>query len=500
MKMKGHAGRSPGATDKPARVLVTNLGWIVLVTLVVVAAAAVVVHAQKRVYQAEADVLVQARVQTGVAPQPPDMGTQKAVAASGAVVAIAAQSLDISPHQLANGLSVSVPVDADILQIKYSATHPGQALLRAQSLANAYVTYTTSQATTKSNAPGAKIITDATMPLSPASPRPLIDLGVALIIGLALGVGVALVRDRLDDRVRDRRDFEARVGAPLLAVVPAYRQTSAGRGASLVTLRSPASAAAKAYRDLRTRSLVLAAQRGKKVLLVTGPAGGRHAAAAANLAVAIGAAGQRAILVDGDLQSGRLHELFGMESQSGLGDVVKGTVGLWEAVRQTSAPGLQFLPAGPSLSDPGAVLQRAAFRSVLGQLAAAADIVVIVGPAVLGGAEAGVFAELADMILVVADAKRSTRAQVGAAMHELDHVRPKLIGCVFVNVGVARRLPGGAEPPTGDQQESPDSAQGKRVAVPGVLRVRAHGRAPGTPQSADLFPTQVHDDGEDGGS
>jgi tyrosine-protein kinase Etk/Wzc len=78
---------------------------------------------------------------------------------------------------------------------------------------------------------------------------------------------------------------------------------------------------------------------------------------------------------------------------------------------------------------------------VLSELRRHADVVVIEAPPVLASADTGPLADLAEMILLVTDARRSTRAQVRTAMAELDAVRGELIGCVLHNVGRRRRLP-----------------------------------------------------------
>ena len=99
-----------------------------------------------------------------------------------------------------------------------------------------------------------------------------------------------------------------------------------------------------------------------------------------------------------------------------------------------------MLPGGQAYFDPSSVLQSTAFRKVLGELRSEADFVVIDAPPVLAGADTSALAELGAMILLVADARTSTRAEVRAATHELGQVSDELIGCVLDNAGRARRL------------------------------------------------------------
>jgi len=98
------------------------------------------------------------------------------------------------------------------------------------------------------------------------------------------------------------------------------------------------------------------------------------------------------------------------------------------------------LPAGQAVFDPSSLLQSTAFSQVLTELRSNEDFIVIEAPPVLAGADTAAIAELSGMILLVADARTSTRAEVRAAAHELAHVREDLIGCALTNVSRATVL------------------------------------------------------------
>jgi polysaccharide biosynthesis transport protein len=426
---------------------VTRWRWMALVTLVVVAGAALLSWSRTPTYRAAADVLVQPRLYAaGTPPQVPDMGSEKAAAASTVVLEIASQSLGVPADRLSHGLSVSVPLNTHVLHIAYASTDARQSQQRAQAIAAAYASYWLAQQPPID--PGTKagpatagilktaVITPATRPTAPASPNHLVDIGIALIIGLLLAVGTAYLRDRLDDRLRGPDEFEENGGGPVLALVPAADRV---RG-DLVVTRSPGSPGAEAYRELRTLLLRVSAQRGAKSLLVTSPTGDAQTAVSANVAVTLAQAGRRVVLVHADLRRPHGHELFGIDEAPGLADVLEGRASLTEVLRQPEIPGPQILPAGLLTSDVGTALHASPLRQVLQRLSTSADIVVIDAPPVLAGADIATMVELADMVLMVGDALRTTRAQVRAAAGQLAHVREKLIGCVLDNFGRRARL------------------------------------------------------------
>jgi succinoglycan biosynthesis transport protein ExoP len=434
-----------------SRVLLKYWSWILLMTFAVTASAGVVAEMRTRIYTAQADVAVYPMSSAGgSALQPFVMGTEKGIVSSGAVLSIVSQSLLIPVSKLQHGLSVSVPVDTNLLQISFSDPNPHVAQTVAEAIAEAYVVYGTSKAlpTASGNASAtasaagaavlAVVITDAALPTSPDGPSRLLIVGVALIVGLTLGIGLALVSDMLDDGLRGPLDLQTQAETPVLAQIPAFHRKRHITTDDLVIVRNPGSPVAEAYRNLRTRVLQVAAWGRGNVLLVTSPGREDKSTVAANLAAALALSGKKVVLVCADLRWGRADALFGVDNRPGLANVVNGDAKLAAALRTTEVPRLQVLPGGQADFDPSSVLQ--SFRNLLHQLQSEADFVVIDAPPVLASADTAVIAELGALILLVADARASSRAEVRTATHELGHVHDCLIGCVLDNVGRARRF------------------------------------------------------------
>jgi polysaccharide biosynthesis transport protein len=439
--------RVQGAPGGWSRFLLAHLLWITITTLLVVGAAAALAHSQTPQYKSEADVDVWFASADPTALQGPNMVTEKGIVSSGVVLTVASRSLGVPWSVLRHGLSVSVPASSSILQIVYADPVPWVARERAQVIAEAYVAYRTPKlppapkgtkpATTPvlGNALRATVITPASLAASPSSPNYLLDISIALVVGLGLGIGTAALRDHLDDRFRDPYDLEAQTGAPVLALVPAFRSLTRDPASRLAVVWNPDSVIAEAYRGLRTRVRAAAARRGARTLLVTSPAWEQKSTVAANLAAALAQSGKRTVLVCADLRWGYAHELFGVENHEGLTTVLDRRSDLVSVLRTTSIRRLLVLTAGPLPADPAETLQRAALQTVLGELRANADFVIIDAPPVLATPDAAPLAHLAEMIVIVGDARKSTRTHLRAALHEVDDVAGKLIGCVLYNVG-----------------------------------------------------------------
>jgi polysaccharide biosynthesis transport protein len=437
---------APGAPASGPRFLVAHAFLILAVAIVAIGGAGVLVHLQAPLYKSQAVVSVEPAAVAASSGNPPNMATEEGIATSEVVLARAALALNVPVAVLASGVSARSPGTTSLLQITYADRDPRIAQQRAQAIAQAYVSYRSPPLTgvggqnqAKSTTPTAVLITPASLPTSPASPNRVLDIGIAVIVGLALGVGTALLRDRLDDHVRGVFDLEAQADAPALGLIPSFWPSWRDPRGRLVMVTKPRSIVAEAYRGLRTR-LLPAGQANTKAVLVTSPGWEDKSTVAANLAVAIAQSGRSVVLVCADLRWGRAHRLFAPVNGYGLSGLLEGRTSLADALHATEVPGLRLLPPGVAPADSAALLGRLAWRLALGDMRMLADTVVIEAPPVLTGADLQPVANFTEMILMVADARRTTRAQVRVAAREIRRMRGNLAGCVLGNVGARRRL------------------------------------------------------------
>ncbi len=278
------------------------------------------------------------------------------------------------------------------------------------------------------------LIADAPLPPSPVSPnKPLIG-AIGLLAGLAFGVGLAFIREQLDDRIRGRADFEERLGAPVLVVVPKVPGWKKRKDAKLITVEQPKSAFAESYRTLRTSILFAAAQRGIRNLMVVSPTAGEgKTTTAANLAVVLADAGKRVILVSCDLRKPRIHQFFNLSNDIGLSNVLAGEKKPWEALQDPDRENLRVMPSGPVPAAPAELLQSEQMGELVEELREVSDFVILDTAPVLLVADALALAPLADGVLFVADAENTSRGTVLQARDQLEQLGAQIIGAVFNN-------------------------------------------------------------------
>jgi capsular exopolysaccharide synthesis family protein len=256
-------------------------------------------------------------------------------------------------------------------------------------------------------------------------------------LGLAFGIGVAFLRERLDDRLRGRRDLEFHSGTSVLAIIPRVPGWKRRNSSVLVALSEPTSAAAESYRTLRIGVSFALSQHDVKTLIVTSPrAGEGKTTTTANLAAAFERAGKRVVVISGDLRKPRLEEFFGVKNTAlGLTNVLAGEVALDEVlVRPEGFSNLLFLPSGPIPGNPSEPLSSPAVGKLLAELESKADLVLMDVPPVLVVSDALAVSRFMDGVLLVADAGSTSRSEVEQASMQLSRVNAHLIGAVLNNV------------------------------------------------------------------
>jgi capsular exopolysaccharide synthesis family protein len=277
-----------------------------------------------------------------------------------------------------------------------------------------------------------QVVSPAPLPTTPSSPNKVLDGLIGLFVGLTAGIGLALLRERLDDGLRGRGDLEDRVGTPVLAVIPKISGWRRKQEARLVTLAEPKSAAAEAYRTLRTSVLFASVQRGLRTIMVVSPgAGDGKTTTAANLAVVLADAGKRVILVSADLRKPRINQFFGLANEVGVTSVLAGEVKPWDALQSPTVENLRVLEAGPVPNMPAELLASEAMGELVADLREVADFVILDTAPILLVADALALSPLVDGVLIVADAESTSRSAVTNAREQLDQVGAPLFGAVL---------------------------------------------------------------------
>lgn len=269
-------------------------------------------------------------------------------------------------------------------------------------------------------------------------PNHLRNVAMGAILGLALGVVLALVVERLADRIRSSHDATRALGLPVLGVIPDVKSV-VGQDLDRYAITQPHSAFAEAFRRSRLQLAAVGAfpQQGCGVLACSSgvPREGKTVCAI-NLAVAIAQVDGKTLLIDGDLRSPRLHDVFSMPSSPGLGELLGDPSKVDEAIQASEVPGLSVIVAGAVRTNPAELLARPGnLEAVLAPLRERFDRIVIDTPPVAVVSDGAAIAGVADATVLVVSGKRSSRSASAVAATELTRVGARPRGILFNHQG-----------------------------------------------------------------
>ncbi len=321
-----------------------------------------------------------------------------------------------------------------------------------------------------------RVVDPAKPPSGPYKPQPSRSGAMGVLAGLFLGALFVIVRDRLDRTIRNPEDADLYLGVSELGVIPSAEsarrrlyyarkarrlraggdqplgdgqpagdgqppEAEAGYGhdcVELVTLHHQASGMAESFR-VTLASILFAGHDGDrpKVLVITspGPREGKTAVTS-NLGVALAEVGHKVLVIDGDLRRPRLHEVFGLDNTLGLSDFLKDrqtplAEAISGAVRETRLAGLWVLPAGPHTAAAANLLYSPRLPELLKAVRQDYDMVLIDTPPMLQLADARLLGRLADAVVLIIRAGKTTRDAAQAARDRLSGDGIEVLGTIL---------------------------------------------------------------------
>ena len=270
----------------------------------------------------------------------------------------------------------------------------------------------------------------------PSSPQKARYIAIALFLGLMLGVGLALLRSWVDQRMRTAEEISIVLGVPILGVVPSMsrRQSIVARGQKVY--RDSNSRAAEAYRTIRTAVFFGVPKGEAKTILVTSPAAADgKTTLVSNLGIALAQADQKTLILDADFRKPMQHKIFQVSHEEiGLSSVLAGALTLEEAIQPTKVEGLELLTCGPDVPNPSEILNSKSFAKLLEDLSNRYDRVIIDSPPVMPVTDSQILAAISDITLLVLRAEKSDRKISQQARDGLMSVGARILGVIVNDV------------------------------------------------------------------
>jgi capsular exopolysaccharide synthesis family protein len=275
-------------------------------------------------------------------------------------------------------------------------------------------------------------------------PKLSICLALGVILGCALGAFGVVTAEMRDQSFRDPADIKAAFDSPIIShipfmqVRPASQQSKSPISPAVAVFHRPKSRESEVFRGLRTQLLFNLREANGKVIQFTSPKqGDGKSTVVANLAVSLARAGQKILLIDGDLRRPIIHRLFDVPMDKGLSSLLQGKEKLKDVIRSCGIPNLSLLPCGPIPSNPTELLAQPSLSQVLQVVKQHFDLVLIDSPPVLPVADPCVITSHVDGVVMIIRVGRDSKPEALRASELLTDVGSRFLGIV-VNGGDTR--------------------------------------------------------------
>jgi capsular exopolysaccharide synthesis family protein len=284
---------------------------------------------------------------------------------------------------------------------------------------------------TGNTATNVRIVDSAELPRGAASPRTVLIMVLALVLGVPLAVACAVVRDYADDRINSTGEITSRLGVRVLGFSPQMPRRLAAANPEFVSDQT-APLFAEAFRAIRANLILSVPPEDKKSLVVTstGPGEGKTLVAC-NLAVSLARAGRRVLLIDADMRRPQVHHSFKMALEPGFAGVLQAHGPLVDAIRPTAVAGLSVVTAGDMPGTPGDLLELPVLEEALTSIRHQFDWIVIDSPPVMAASDAIALAHVAAAVVFVVGAHMASARDARAAVDQLHRTGARILGAVL---------------------------------------------------------------------
>ncbi|WP_328477500.1 polysaccharide biosynthesis tyrosine autokinase [Actinoplanes sp. NBC_00393] len=361
------------------------------------------------------------------------MATYAELLDSDEIVVPLARSLGtgLTTTELREQISAEAVADTVMLEVTVEDRSPDRAVMLTSKLAAQFKSTVESlerSADTDGPAVRVEIVNGPYLDDDLVAPQPLNTFALALMAGLILGAGSAVLREVSDATVRNAESLQTLTTAPVLARVPSDGRAPSRPGPFVSDHNS---ARTEALRQVRTLLQSAAAGTSLKTLAVTSAVPGEgRSATTCSLALLFAETGQRVLVVDAELRRPRLAKFLGRDDSAGLSSVLNGSVTVDQALQPWGA-GLWLLAGGHPPPNPSELLSSPRMTEVVDEVRRRFDVVIFDCPPLLPVTDGEVVAARADGTLLVVRFSKTTGAQVTAAVRALHGVNATLLGCVL---------------------------------------------------------------------
>ncbi|MCZ2846582.1 polysaccharide biosynthesis tyrosine autokinase [Modestobacter sp. VKM Ac-2978] len=338
--------------------------------------------------------------------------------------------LDVTAAELTAGITATAVTDTVLINVSVTHPSPERTQQIAATLGAEFIAFVGELETPEAGPSPVRVaVTDSPeVPTVPSSPQTARNVALGLLVGLLIGAALAIARVRLDRSVRDAEEAAELAGAPVIGVIlrdeALVKEHTIDQGSSSRT--------AEAYRQLRTNLQFLNVDEPPKAIMISSavPSEGKTTVAV-NLALALAEAGRSVTLVEGDLRRPRVTRYLGMVGGAGLTNILSGSAELEDVLQPYGDGDLKVIAAGPTPPNPSELLASSHMFTLIDDLRAKNDFVLIDAPPLLPVADASGLAVIVDGVVLSTRYGSTRKEQLQQARATLDRVGARTLGIIL---------------------------------------------------------------------
>lgn len=289
-----------------------------------------------------------------------------------------------------------------------------------------------------------RVIDAPVRPLGASGPNRLALLVTPIMVMLALAICLVLLRFFARHGVSDPKQIETRLGLPTYGTIPfskkqsklTEKRSASAASSSLLSIADPQCVTMEAIRSARTGLYFSHMDAKNNAIMITGPEPGvGKSFFSANLSASLANAGKRTLLIDADMRRGSLHELFGVDRDVGLSEILSGLANSAVATKETAVPGLHLITSGAIPPNPAELLIKERFAELLALFQEKYDFIVLDTPPALAVTDASIIGRLTGTNFVVLKSGAHSMRMIDDTIDRLSTRGVNVTGTIFNQMG-----------------------------------------------------------------